>query len=115
VQSSSNTLDEMLDEHREEVQDLLLSRRNTELEDEDTSSPTDDGQQAPTSNGLRSPFRATFATPSARQGSVRQGSATGSLQSPKMPGGAAGPPVGLFHVGSPKVGSSPRSPMKRGM
>ena len=98
--SPKDTLDDMLEEHLEEVQTLLL-RKKSELDDtSDLSSRTDDGPQA-MDTGLRSPpLPSASQTPKRLEAGGRQESASKTLKSPKMP------TVGMFGV-------TPKSPIKR--
>jgi histone deacetylase 6 len=92
-QSDWDTLDEMLEHHREEVQTLLLERRNEFAEETEDSTPTDDEQQAGLNGGLRSPlFEDTNSIKSRYANGLR------GHQGPL-------PPVGVW--------PSPSSPMKR--
>lgn len=105
IKSSQDTLDDMLEQHLEEVQELLLEKKSEFEEMNDISSRTDEGPQT-TAMGLqssplpRAPYDSKRFEPSARQENT-----VNALKSPKMPA------VGLFAV-SPKT-SGTRSPMKR--
>ena len=95
VKSSKDTLDDMLEEHLEEVQQLLLEKKNQFEEMNDLSSRTDEGPKS----GLRSsPLPSSVHTP--RNG-ARGESAANALRN-------AMPPMGIFSA-SPK---GPRSPVK---
>ena len=85
----------MLAEHKEEVQALLLQRKQAHEEENAAIRLAEEEQY-----GLRSP-----PLPGVLQSS-REGRhpSTPLIKSPKMP------PLGYFNVSSPK---SPRSPMKR--
>jgi histone deacetylase 6 len=99
VKSSKDTLDDMLEEHLEEVQKLLLEKKSEFEETTDSSSRTDDGPQNMAS-GLRSPpLPSGLHTPKngARQESVTNASRNGM------------PQMGMFGVSS----KGPRSPVKR--
>jgi histone deacetylase 6 len=103
VKSPKDTLDDMLEQHIEEVQALLLEKKSDFEEMNDLSSRTDEGPQT-MATGLRSPPLPSGAhTPKHFERGARQESGTNLLKSPRMP------PVGMFGV-SPK---SPRSPIKR--
>lgn len=105
IRSPVDTLDDMLEQHLEEVQELLLEKKSEFDEMNDISSRTDEGPQT-TSMGLQSsplpnaPYNSKRFEPGALQDN-----AMNALKSPKMPA------VGLFAV-SPKT-SGTRSPMKR--
>jgi histone deacetylase 6 len=101
VQSPKDTLDDMLEQHLEAVQSLLLEKKSEFEEMNDISSRTDEGPQN-MSTGLRSPPvpSASHTSRSFDPGSQQEGAAN-LLRSPKMP------QMGLFS------GSSPRSPVKR--
>lgn len=98
--SPKDTLDEMLEEHLEEVQNLLLRKRSELDETSDVSSRTDDGPQA-MDTGLRSPpLPSASQTPKRFEAGVRQENTSKMPKSPKMP------TVGMFGV-------TPKSPIKR--
>ncbi|KAL6708309.1 Histone deacetylase hda1 [Coniothyrium glycines] len=97
VQSPKETLDDMLEEHLEDVQNLLLERKSELGESDDYSSRTDDGAQAMVS-GLRSP-----PLPGGSHTPRRSGPPEAS-RSPLLP------PVGMWTVPDSR---SPRSPMRR--
>lgn len=93
------TLDDMLREHEEEVQSLLLKKKSEYAENFIVSSVTDDRPQLST-NGLRSPSQTSRGhTPRGEAGSRHEGP-TNTLK---------GPPRGFFTVPS----QAPRSPLKR--
>jgi histone deacetylase 6 len=99
VKSSEDTLDDMLEAHLKEVQDLLLEKKSEFEETTDSSSRTDEGMQSMTS-GLRSPpLPSGLHTP---KNGARQESASNALRN-------AMPSIAMFGV-SPK---GPRSPVKR--
>jgi histone deacetylase 6 len=99
VKSSKDTLDDMLEEHLEEVQGLLLEKKSEFEETNDLSSRTDEGPQTMAS-GLRSPpLPSGLHTP--RNG-ARQESVTSALRNTM-------PPMAMFGVGT----KGPRSPIKR--
>jgi histone deacetylase 6 len=99
VKSSKDTLDDMLEEHLQEVQELLLEKKSEFEETDDLSSRTDEGPQNMAS-GLRSPpLPSGLHTP---QNGVRQESVGNALRNGM-------PPMAMFGV-SPK---RPRSPVKR--
>lgn len=106
VKSPKNTMDDMLEEHLEEVQNLLLEKKSEFEETNGLSSQTDEGQQF-AAGGLRSPPLLSGAhTPKFPEPGSRQEGVPNSLRSPRLP------PVGLFSVSSMSP-RSPRSPMKR--
>lgn len=92
-QSDWDTLDDMLVGHRQEVQDLLLEKKNEFTEDIENSTPTDDDQQTALNGGFRSPPR---------------GFDTQAIKARHANGLRGLPPVGVF---SSPVPRSPRSPM----
>jgi histone deacetylase 6 len=94
-QSDWDTLDEMLVGHRKEVQELLLEKKSEFAEETETSTPTDDDQQAALNGGFRSPPR---------------GLDTQAIKARHANGLRGLPPVGVF---SSPVPRSPRSPMGR--
>lgn len=100
VKSPKDTLDEMLEEHFEEVQTMLLEMKNDSEENTASSSQTDEGPQS-ISGGLRSP-------PIIGNNTSRASGNRGddNLRSPRMPA------LGYFSAtaASPR---SPRSPLKR--
>lgn len=83
----------MLVGHKNEVQDLLLERRNDFSDDTEVSTPTDEDQQSIPNGGFRSPPQALDA--------IKAGHANGLRNLPS---------VGLF---SSPVPRSPKSPMGR--
>ncbi|KAJ4398464.1 Histone deacetylase hda1 [Didymella pomorum] len=91
-QSDWDTLDEMLVGHRQEVQDLLLEKRNEFTEESNNSTPEED-QQMGLNGGLRSP---------------PLGLDTQAIKARHANGLRGLPPVGVF---SSPVPRSPRSPM----
>lgn len=95
-QSDWDTLDEMLVGHREEVQDLLLEKKSEFAEETETSTPTDDDQQAAQNGGFRSPPLSLDAQ---------------SIKARHANGLRSLPPVGVFS--SPKPSGTPSSPMRR--
>lgn len=98
--SPKDTLDEMLEEHLEEVQAMLLRKKSELDEMSDISSRTDDGPQA-MDTGLRSPpLPIASQTPKHFEAGGRQENASKLLRSPNMP------TVGMFGV-------TPKSPVKR--
>ncbi|KAI4946549.1 hypothetical protein J4E91_007237 [Alternaria rosae] len=97
IQSPKDSLDDMLEQHLEEVQNLLLEKKSEFEEMNDISSRTDEGPQNMAA-GLRSPPIANASHTSRR---FEQEAAANLLKSPKMP------QMGLFSA------SSPRSPIKR--
>ncbi|KAI4631312.1 hypothetical protein J4E83_002843 [Alternaria metachromatica] len=97
IQSPKDSLDDMLEQHLDEVQSLLLEKKSEFEEMNDISSRTDEGPQN-TVAGLRSPPVASASHTSRR---FEQEAASNLLKSPKMP------QMGLFSA------SSPRSPVKR--
>ncbi|KAI4693834.1 uncharacterized protein J4E84_002410 [Alternaria hordeiaustralica] len=97
IQSPKDSLDDMLEQHLDEVQSLLLEKKSEFEEMNDISSRTDEGPQN-TAAGLRSPPVASASHTSRR---FEQEAASNLLKSPKMP------QMGLFSA------SSPRSPVKR--
>ena len=103
VQSPKNTLDEMLAEHQEEVQDVLLQKKKEFEELNDLSSRTDEEPQAVMPPGLQSPplLGGTHVSTHHSEPGSRRDSVPNALRSPRMPA------VGMFGVAS----SSPRSPM----
>ena len=106
VQSPKDTLDDMLEEHLEEVQNLLLQKKSEFEETNGLSSQTDEAQQM-AMGGLRSPPLPSGAhTPKQSALGLREGSVPQSMRSPKMPA------LGYFSVSSASP-RSPRSPMKR--
>lgn len=106
TRSSKNTLDDMLEEHMDEVQKLLLERKSEFEEANRFSNQTDEGQQF-AAGGLRSPpLPSGTHTPKFPEQGLRQESVPTSLRSPRLP------PVGMFSVSSMSP-RSPRSPMKR--
>jgi histone deacetylase 6 len=99
VKSSKDTLDDMLEEHLEEVQELLLEKKSEFEETNDLSSRTDEGPQTMAS-GLRSPpLPIGLHTP---KNGARQESVASALRNTM-------PPMAMFSI-SPK---GPRSPIKR--
>ncbi|KAH8716962.1 hypothetical protein GQ44DRAFT_775716 [Phaeosphaeriaceae sp. PMI808] len=97
VKSPQDSLDTMLEEHLEEVQDLLLKKKSEFEDRHDLSNRTDDQSQG--AGGLRSPPSLGSAfTPTPRQDAA--------LKSPKLP------QMGYFSVPSHSP-RSPRSPLKR--
>ena len=106
VKSPKDTLDDMLEEHLEEVQNLLLEKKSEFEERNSHSSQTDEGQQFSV-GGLRSPpLPGGMHTPKFPESGIRHENMANSLRSPKMP------PLGMFSVSSMSP-RSPRSPMKR--
>jgi len=100
IQSPKDGLDDMLEQHLEEVQNLLLEKKGEFDEMNDLSSRTDEGPQH-MAKGLRSPpLPSASQTPKRFDPGNRQEGAI--LKSPKMP------QMGLFSA-SP----GPRSPIKR--
>jgi histone deacetylase 6 len=100
IQSPKDGLDDMLEQHLEEVQNLLLEKKGEFDEMNDLSSRTDEGPQH-MATGLRSPpLPSASQTPKRFDPGNRQEGAI--LKSPKMP------QMGLFSA-SP----GPRSPIKR--
>lgn len=83
----------MLVGHRDEVQELLLEKKNEFVERDEDSTPTDDERQAARNGGLRSPPLGLDTIGI----KARHANGLGSL-----------PPVGVFS--SPKP---PSSPMRR--
>jgi histone deacetylase 6 len=103
VQSPKDNLDDMLEEHLEEVQSLLLEKKRVFEETHDLSSRTDEGPQN-MATGLRSPPVLGASQISKRfDAGSRQEGAANLLRSPRMP------QMGSFSANSP----SPRSPIKR--
>ncbi|KAF1833144.1 hypothetical protein BDW02DRAFT_589899 [Decorospora gaudefroyi] len=105
IQSPQDTLDDMLNQHLDQVQSLLLKKKSEFEEMDDISSRTDEETQTMAS-GLRSPLIPSRShTPKNIEPSTRQDNATNLSKGPRMP------QLGLFNVSmSPKT---PRSPMKR--
>lgn len=96
----------MLEEHLEEVQNLLLEKKSEFEETNGMSSQTDEALQT-AAGGLRSPPLPSGAhTPKMQAMGLREGSVPQSLRSPKLP------TLGYFSVSSASP-RSPRSPMKR--
>ena len=96
IKSNKDTLDDMLEEHLEQVQSLLLEQKSEfDEETDDMSSRTDEGPQ--TVEARTSRIRSVSHT-------SRLSDASDILRSPRLP------QIGLFTVSSPR---SPRSPMKR--
>lgn len=102
IKSPKNTLDDMLEEHLEEVTNLLLEKKSEFEEQTDLSSRTDEGIQAVVT-GLKSPPFGKYFEPG-----FRQESASLMHSSPRLPA------VGLFGVPSTSP-RSPRSPSKRSL
>ncbi|CBX90551.1 hypothetical protein LEMA_P066770.1 [Plenodomus lingam JN3] len=106
VRSSKDTLDDMLEEHLEEIKTLLLEKRSEYDENNESSSRTDEAPQSLV-GGLRSPsLPGPSSTTKHFEAGGRQESVGKLLRSPKLP------PLGMFGV-SPTGPRSPRSPMKR--
>ncbi|PZC92245.1 AcuC, Deacetylase, histone deacetylase and acetoin utilization protein [Pyrenophora tritici-repentis] len=98
--SPKDTLDEMLEEHLEEVQTMLLRKKSELDEMSDLSSRTDDGPQAMDTELRSPPLPSASQTPKRFEAGGRQENASRLLKSPKLP------PVGMFGV-------TPKSPVKR--
>jgi histone deacetylase 6 len=93
IQSPKDGLDDMLEQHLEEVQTLLLEKKGEFEEMNDLSSRTDEGPQNMAA-GLRSPpLPSVSQTPKRFDPGNRQEGAV--LKSPKMP------QMGLFSAKSP--------------
>lgn len=101
IQSPKDTLDDMLEQHLEEVQDLLWEKKSEFEELNEISSRTEEGPQN-VATGLQSSPLPTAPYASKR---FETANAPNALKSPRMPA------VGLFAV-SPKT-SGARTPMKR--
>ncbi|UPX18448.1 Histone deacetylase [Ascochyta rabiei] len=95
-QSDWDTLDEMLMGHRDEVQELLLEKKSEFAEETETSTPTDDDQQAAQNGGFRSP---------------PLGLDTQAIEARHANGLRGLPPLGVFS--SPKPSGSPGSRTRR--
>ncbi|KAF1844706.1 uncharacterized protein K460DRAFT_284171 [Cucurbitaria berberidis CBS 394.84] len=106
VKSPKDSLDDMLEEHLEEVQNLLLTKKSEFEKENSLSSQTDDAQQSAVGGFRSPPLPGGSHTPKFPEPGLRHESMPHPVRSPKLP------PLGLFSV-STMSPMSPRSPMKR--